>query len=348
MKNFKKGGCVLKRIFLKSPAKLNLALDVSKLVENDQYKKGYHSLRMVTQTIDLFDYITISKTDTDQINISFSGFAVPVGSENIIYKSVLKFFENFEKVEFKSVFQKIKNPFTGFDIEIVKNIPVEAGLGGGSSNAAMTLLALGKLFLKDFSLRDLSKFRRIGLSLGADVPLFFQGGTCLCEGVGEIITPLKNLQDVCSDVCFLVVKPNVGFSTAEIYQKFDKIKLKKRPDIDGVVSELSKFSENETDSHSCTIDVEKVFSKMHNVLEQAVDEQQGQQVFQIKAKLSSLGAVASQMTGSGSAVFGVFLGETKAKKALQELKKENQHKGGQSCWHVFLCKPISGQDYLQF
>ncbi|MBP0979423.1 MAG: 4-(cytidine 5'-diphospho)-2-C-methyl-D-erythritol kinase [Oscillospiraceae bacterium] len=292
-----------KKILLKSPAKLNLSLDILDVVTKN--KSQYHLLKMITQIIDLVDYIEIFKSGSKKINIYNTGISIPLDrpEDNIIYKAALKFFD------------ETKILFTGVDIKISKNIPVQAGLGGGSSNAATTLIGLNKLFEAGLSKQ---KLQEIGSTLGADVPLFFESPTCLCEGIGEIITPLPDI----NNIYFVIIKPEFGFSTAQVYKSFDKIiNIKKRPDINKIIKAISNSN------------IFEAKESLYNVLEEAIDNQE---IFKIKKLFEENGAVISSMTGSGSAVFGIFRDKRTAQIAFNNLKNLYSN--------IFLSKPFNNLD----
>ena len=283
----------MKNIYLKSPAKINLSLDIT-----GTQPDGYHNLNMIVQTINLFDYINISKNNSKKINLSHSGLFMPDDSSNIMYKAVKKFFE------------AVNVPFRGVDIYVKKYIPSKAGLGGGSSNAAYTLMGLNTLFNTNLSK---SQLQNIGSTLGADVPLFFHTGTLQCQGKGEIITPLAGLPRM----YFVIAKPFFGFSTAATYKKFDSIKIKKRPNNNQIIDGINNA------------DIKQITDNMYNVLEEVVNNKV---ITQIKSSLISHGALTANMTGSGSAVFGVFKDKYTALCSFYKLKNFYPY--------VFLAKPI--------
>ena len=274
---------ILHSIRLKTPAKINITLDINGVTSN-----GYHTLKMITQTISMFDYILIFKNDTGQIKIFSKGIKIPKNRENIMYKAVSEFF-NYTNI-----------PFDGITIKIEKNIPIEAGLGGGSSDAAATLIGLDKLFNTNLSTDQLQS---IGLYLGADVPLFInnKSGTTLIEGIGEIFNSLPNFPDV----YFILIKPFFGFCTKEIYKKYDEIKVCAHPNTDKVIAGI------------VTSNISEIASNMYNILEEAANNET---IYKIKDDLISAGALGASMTGSGSAVFGIFQTKVKAKKAYKFLK----------------------------
>lgn len=267
----------MNEITIKSNAKINLGLDI--VGKRDD---GYHLLKTVMQSVSLCDILKIEKSDT--ISVECSDINIPLSEENLAYKAAKAFFSE----------TKIKG---GAHIFIEKNIPSQAGLGGGSADAAGTVYALNKLYETDLSDEQLCK---IGAKVGSDVPFCIVGGTMLCEGVGEILTPLKNI----SEHTILIAKGKSGISTVEAYKTYDKLNGINHPDIDMLVNAINN---GENFCHYCK-----------NVLEltaflSSVDE--------IKETMTEFGAQISAMTGSGSAVFGIFENNTLAEKCCQEFKK---------------------------
>lgn len=252
-------------ISIKAPAKLNLFLDITGKLTN-----GYHEIASVMQTVDLFDYVKISKAD--EISVLCSN-PVLNGDKNIAYKAAEFFFD-------KSGIE------SGAEIYIDKRIPSEAGMAGGSADAAAVLYGLNQIFDEPFSSEELCE---IGAKCGADVPFSLMGGTMLAEGIGEKLTPVTPLPD-----CWLViVKPDFGMSTPESYKYYDEHGLfsLEHPNKDSFIASLNKNS------------LSAVSKKFYNVLEHTV---QNPIIGEIKSVLKELGAIGSLMTGSGTAVFGMF------------------------------------------
>lgn len=267
----------MNEITIKSNAKINLGLDI--VGKRDD---GYHLLKTVMQSVSLCDILKIEKSDA--ISVECSDKNIPFSEENLAYKAAKAFFSE----------TKIKS---GAHIFIEKNIPSQAGLGGGSADAAGTIYALNKLYKTYLSDEQLCK---IGAKVGSDVPFCIVGGTMLCEGVGEILTPLKNIYEH----TILIAKGKSGISTVEAYKTYDKLNGINHPDIDMLVNAINN---EENFYHYCK-----------NVLEltaflSSVDE--------IKETMTEFGAHVSAMTGSGSAVFGIFENKTLAEKCCQEFKK---------------------------
>ncbi|OON98063.1 MAG: 4-(cytidine 5'-diphospho)-2-C-methyl-D-erythritol kinase [Epulopiscium sp. Nele67-Bin005] len=255
-------------IRLRAKAKINLTLDVVGKRED-----GYHNLRMIMQTINLHDTIQITKTKSPKIQVKSNISWLPTDEKNIAYKAAQLFIEE----------TGIKN---GVYIDILKRIPVAAGLAGGSSNAATVLVGLNKMFKTGYTKRQLME---MGVKLGADVPFCILRGTVLAEGIGEVLTVLKPLPYT----HILLVKPNISVSTQHIYQSLSVPDIRVHPQTNKVVKAIGRS------------DTKYIFSHMENVL-QEVTIAQYPQIEKIKKTMIEQGAVASMMSGSGPTVFGIF------------------------------------------
>ncbi len=278
----------------KAFAKINLTLDVLGTLEN-----GYHEVLMVMQSVSLYDIVTVSKADQG-IELSVNLPYLPKDSGNIAYKAAEKFFD----------YTQIKN--CGVKIDISKRIPVGAGLAGGSSNAAATLKAMNRLFNAKLSIKELCT---IGASLGADVPYCILGGTRLASGIGDKLSPLPKMPE-----CYIVlVKPAFSISTPSVYKKFDLCTDFARPDTDKVIEGLKQK------------DLYTIVSGMENVLE-AVCLSEHPILISAKKDLLEMGAIASQMSGSGPTVFGIFNTYDEACKAKEALRKKYKT--------VYICSPV--------
>ena len=268
---------------LKALAKINLGLDVLGRREN-----GYHDVRMVMQTIYLYDNVKMRKTDDGEIKIETNLFYLPNNEDNIAYKAAKMLIDEFE----------LKN---GVHITLDKHIPVAAGLAGGSANAAAVLVGMNRLFRLGLSQKELMER---GVKLGADVPYCVMRGTVLAEGIGEILTPLPPLPK-----CYiLIAKPAIGVSTKIVYESLDAKPIEEHPDIDGIIEGL----ENE--------DLEKVAMSMGNVLEK-VTIAQYPIIEKIKDAMKREGALNAMMSGSGPTVFGIFKEHSQARKAKEKLRE---------------------------
>lgn len=272
-------------VTLKALAKINLGLDVLGKRDN-----GYHDVRMVMQTIYLYDNVTIEKKEQPGIELTTNLHFLPVDENNIAYKAAKMLIEEFQKEE-------------GVCITLEKHIPVAAGLAGGSSNAAAVLVGMNRLF--DLGLSQEQLMER-GVSLGADVPYCVMRGTVLAEGIGEILTPLPPLPK-----CYiLIAKPGISVSTKMVYDKLDSKEIEDHPDIDALLEGLEAQ------------DLEKVAASMGNVLERVtIDEYPV--IEEIKNAMKEAGALNAMMSGSGPTVFGLFEDKSTARAALRKLKDMN-------------------------
>lgn len=267
----------------KAYAKINLSLDVVGKRED-----GYHLLNMIVQNIELYDEIILNKNSTS-INLKCNKDFIPIDNRNLAYKAAKLFIEEYQ----------IKG---GVDIIIYKNIPIAAGLAGGSSDAAAVLKCMRKIYKLDISDEELME---LGLKIGADVPYCIKGGTALCKGIGEIITPLKPFKGH----ILVLVKPSFGVSTKEIYSKLDLKGVKKHPNIE----ELVKAIENN--------DINFVSNNMRNVLEY-VTLNEYKVLKTIKENLMDMGAIGAMMSGSGPTIFGFFDDMLKAQRCFVKMRQE--------------------------
>ncbi|MBE7016306.1 MAG: 4-(cytidine 5'-diphospho)-2-C-methyl-D-erythritol kinase [Ruminococcaceae bacterium] len=265
-----------RRAIAKSYAKINLSLDVLGKLEN-----GYHEVEMVMQSLTLFDLIIVDRQKYD-IQIKTNCSFLPNDNRNIAFKAAEVFFE---KTGIKG----------GAKILIHKNIPVSAGLAGGSGNAAAVLCALNLLY--NAKLTD-NELLSIGLELGADVPYCIMGGTKLAKGIGEVITEIAPLKKV----PVLLVKPYEGISTGEIYKAIDSEKNILHPDTRAVIEAIEAGN------------IEKLCASMGNIME-PVTSARVPDISHIKDKMLSFGAMGSIMSGSGPTVFGIFPDVESAKHA---------------------------------
>ena len=248
----------------KAYAKINLSLDIVGVRDD-----GYHLIKTVMQSISLHDVVGVEKTEGG-ITISCSDPTVPCDEKNIVYKCAKKFFEHTKK-EF------------GIHIDIQKNIPSQAGLGGGSADGAAVLVILNRLCGNPLCTEELCK---IGAKVGADIPFCIVGGCVLCEGIGEVLTPIDSKVNL--DLC--IVKPEFGVSTVEAYKAFDNAEIHEHPNTDLVLSALESGDKN------------TLVKNFVNVLEM------DKRIDEIKKELVDSGAVSACMSGSGSAVFAVIDG----------------------------------------
>lgn len=272
---------------MKAYAKINIALDAIGKREDD-----YHLLRMIMQTVDLYDVIDITKSKGSSISISCNKHYVPTDERNLAYKAAALFKERFNIKE-------------GINIRIKKNIPVAAGMAGGSTNAAAVLVIMNKLFNVNASLDEL---KELGVKIGADVPYCIEGGTALCEGIGEVITQLKPFENK----ILVVLKPNFGVSTKEVYTSLDINKIKKHVNIEGLISAM----END--------DLRYVSRNMKNVLEN-VTLKKHSVLKTTKEDMKRSGALGAMMSGSGPTVFAFFDNMLTAQKSFEFLKSKYKY-----------------------
>lgn len=272
----------MKTFEIKCPAKINLSLDVVNRRED-----GYHNLSMIMQEINLFDILTFEISEGDGIILTSTDKSVPVDDSNLIIKAAKAFFAK-----------------TGISasarIHLCKNIPMGAGLGGGSTDAAGTLTALNTMFEKPLTTDELAVMAK---TLGADVPFFLYGGCMLAEGIGEILSPLPPL----SDAYIVLAKPPVHVSTAYVYKNLVLDESIKHPDTKSAITALE------------TGDLNLLAASCGNVLE-TVTAKEYPEIEDYKKIMLANGAAYSLMSGSGSAVFGVFADENSAKAAYSEFK----------------------------
>ncbi len=274
-----------------APAKINLGLDVIRRRED-----GYHELRMVMQTIGVYDKLTIRRTRGRGVTLHSNLNFLPRNENNIAFKAARLLISEFN----------IRNKLI---IELEKNIPVTAGLAGGSSDAAATLIAINHLFRLGLNQQQLMER---GLTLGADVPFCIEKGTSLSEGIGEILTPLPPL----ADCHILVVKPNTYVSTKYVYDELVLDDQTDHPDIDGILNDVRNQ------------DLASMCGKFKNVLE-SVTIPEHPEISTIKQLLIQHGAIGSLMSGSGPSVFGVFLDSAVAKAASRICR--DAHPDCQTC-----------------
>ena len=275
-------------IRLKARAKINLGLDVLGKRDN-----GYHDVRMVMQTVGIYDRLIINKIPEDDIRIDINLKFLPVNENNLIYKA----------------YKLMKDEYGfsgGIEVDLNKFIPIAAGMAGGSSNAAAVLVGLNKLWKLNLSE---VRLQEIGLKLGADVPFCISGNAALAQGIGEELTYIKGLS---KDTVILVCKPNLFVSTKEVYEGLDLQNIKNRPDNKFLIECLKKGNINLLATNMVNV-LETVTSKMH------------EEIKDIEKVMLENNALGSMMSGSGPTVFGLFDKEEDALSTKGELlKKYNQ------------------------
>jgi 4-diphosphocytidyl-2-C-methyl-D-erythritol kinase len=271
---------------LKATAKINLALDVIRKRED-----GYHEVRMIMQMVDMYDRIRLTaRKGQSGIRMTTNLPYIPTDEGNLAYRAAKLLMDE-------------KGVTDGLDIRLDKFIPVAAGLAGGSSDAAAAMKGVNRLFRLGFSDRELMER---GARIGADVPYCILKGTALSEGIGEILTPLKDMPD-----CFILLsKPAINVSTKEVYTNLRADSLPFHPDVDAMRDAIERG-----DLHAMTDP-----ALMANVLE-TVTSARYPVIEDIKAAMMENGALQAIMSGSGPTVFGIFDVRQKAEAAKETLKK---------------------------
>lgn len=272
---------MINSVTIQAPAKINYRLDVT-----GKRPDGYHDLRMIMQRLNLCDQVCISLSAEPGIRVVCGSEAVPDGEGNIAWKAAKAMLD-------------LCGSELGVDISIVKNIPVAAGLGGGSSDCAAVLDGLNELLGAGLSCEQLMK---IGVGLGADVPFFVFKKTALAEGIGDLLTPVAAMPSL----WVTLVNPNVPVSTAWVYKNLQlthRERLATLPD--------------------SFVDIASVCSILSNDLE-SVTIPAFPVIGEIKELLCSLGAAAAMMSGSGPTVFGLFQDEASARSAADSIKSRQQ------------------------
>ena len=269
----------------KAMAKINLALDVIRKRED-----GYHEVKMIMQTVDLFDTLSFQKSEVSGIHIITNIPEIPTDKRNLIYKAADMLMQQYSIAE-------------GVNISLVKRIPVAAGMAGGSTDAAATLKGINELF--ELKIPE-EKLRELGVKIGADVPYCIMGGTALSEGIGEILTKLPNVPAG----HLVIAKPNVNVSTKMVYENLNADRLKDHPDVDGMIEAIMRQ------------DISKIAERMGNVLE-TVTQVKYPIIKELKNIMLNEGAASALMSGSGPTVFGLFFSKEMADNAYEIIKTKN-------------------------
>ena len=273
----------MERIQLKALGKINLGLDVLGKREN-----GYHDVRMIMQTVYLYDEVTLEKRQEPGITVSTNLIYLPTDKTNIAYRAAKILLDEFGERR-------------GVAIHLKKHIPVAAGMAGGSADAAAVLFGMNRMFGWKLSEKELMER---GVTLGADVPYCIMRGTALAEGIGEKLTRLPAMPK-----CHLLIaKPPISVSTKLVYEKLDALAIVDHPDIDGIIEGLKDR------------DLIRVAGSMGNVL-QNVTETEYPVITQIKEKMIKGGAINAMMSGSGPTVFGLFKERSMAKKTAEQIRQ---------------------------
>ncbi|MBQ7149188.1 MAG: 4-(cytidine 5'-diphospho)-2-C-methyl-D-erythritol kinase [Pseudobutyrivibrio sp.] len=276
-------------IDVKALAKINIGLDVTGIRED-----GYHEVRMIMQTVNLFDKLTIKKVEDGTVSMKTNLRYLPVDDDNLCIKAAKLLINEF-------------NIKQGVEIQLEKHIPVAAGMAGGSTDGAAVLFAMNRLFNLGLSQKDLMER---GVKLGADVPYCVMRGTALAEGIGEVLSPLPPM----IKCPVLIAKPGISVSTKQVYEALDsKFDTVTHPDIDQLVADIEAKDLHALCSHMGNV-LEEVTIPMHPIISD------------IKQNMLGNGAVGAMMSGSGPTVFGFFEDNKKARKAKEALTKSGMVK----------------------
>ena len=272
-------------ISLKALAKINLGLDVVRRRED-----GYHEVRMIMQTIQLYDRLDIKRTQEPGIQIQTNLSFLPVNENNLIYKAAKLLMDEFSITD-------------GVSVKLDKRIPVAAGMAGGSTDAAAMLIGVNRLFSLGLTKRQLMER---GVQIGADVPYCIMRGTALAEGIGEALSPLPPMVK-CP---VLIAKPSISVSTKFVYQNLKLDDTTFHPDIDRLIDDIKAKNLHDIAAH------------MGNVLE-TVTIPNYPVIDEIKKHMLSNGVLGAMMSGSGPTVFGLFDNEDTAKKAYKAMRSSH-------------------------
>lgn len=275
---------MIKHLGLKAYGKINLGLDVLRRRED-----GYHEVRMIMQTVSIFDRVDIIWKEEPGIQVETNLYYLPTNENNLVYKAAKLLMDEFHVTE-------------GVIIRLKKFIPVAAGMAGGSSDAAAVLFGINKMFRLGLSTRQLMER---GVKIGADVPYCIMRGTALSEGIGEILTPLPPVPQ-CQ---VLIAKPGINVSTRFVYENLNANQLlpEEHPDIDSIITSIRAG------------DIYGIANNLGNVLE-TVTVKEYPVIRQIKEKMMDYGSIGSLMSGSGPTVFGLFTSPKAAQEAYEELR----------------------------
>lgn len=272
---------------LKAYAKINLGLDVTGKLPN-----GYHEVKMIMQSVGIYDELTLTKTDSG-ITIATDESELPTNEDNLIYRAAKLMFDTYSITG-------------GVHIQLSKNIPIAAGMAGGSTDAAATMKGINRLYQLNIPTQELM---RISVSIGADVPYCILGGTALAEGIGEILTPLAPAPS-----CHLLVaKPDINVSTKYVYEHLDASVTLSHPDINGIVDAINMGS------------LQGIIERLGNVLE-TVTVEAYPIISDLKKQMLELGAAGSLMSGSGPTVFGIYTDEKSVQNAYEQIRKNPELK----------------------
>lgn len=275
---------MIKHLSLKAYGKINLGLDALRRRED-----GYHDVRMIMQTVGIFDRVDLIWKEEPGIQVETNLYYLPTNENNLVYKAAKLLMDEFQVQE-------------GLLIRLRKFIPVAAGMAGGSSDAAAVLFGVNKMFRLGLTTEELMER---GVKIGADVPYCILRGTALSEGIGEVLTSLSPVPQ-CQ---VLVAKPGINVSTKFVYENLhaNDLRPEQHPDIDGMIRAIKAQN------------LQGIADKLGNVLE-TVTVKEYPVIQEIKDKMLEFGAIGSLMSGSGPTVFGLFTNPKAAQQAYEELR----------------------------
>ncbi|RHL43032.1 4-(cytidine 5'-diphospho)-2-C-methyl-D-erythritol kinase [Ruminococcus sp. AF37-6AT] len=270
---------------LRAFAKINLGLDILRKRED-----GYHEVRMIMQTIQMYDVLEMKKVKKPGISLSVNYPYIPSDERNLVYKAAKLLMDEFQVKE-------------GVDIRLEKFIPVAAGMAGGSSDAAAAMVGINHLFKLGLSEKDLMDR---AVNIGADVPYCIMRGTALAEGIGEKLTRIAQVPD-----CYVLIgKPGIGVSTKTAYESLQLDKIQSHPDIDGMIRDIENGN------------LLAMTDKMGSVFESGIIGKYPV-IGEIKDLMEANGALKAMMSGSGPTVFGIFDDREKMEAAAAVLRQSN-------------------------
>lgn len=278
----------MEQVSRRAYAKINLLLDIIGRREN-----GYHDVSMIMQTVGIYDELTFTKREDEEIHIVIAGEnpeELPCDEHNLIWKAA-------------KLVAQANDIHAGMDVLLVKNIPIAAGMAGGSTDAAATILAMNTLFGLQMSM---DQMKEIAVRVGADVPFCLTGGTMLSEGIGEELTALTPVPKF----PLLVVKPGLSISTKEAYEAFDARSEITHPDMEGMQAAIAKGS------------VLEIAKLLGNVLEE-VSAGAHPIIYEVKEEMIEHGALGALMSGSGPSIFGIYPDEESLERAYEVLRDKD-------------------------
>ncbi len=270
----------MEEIYIKARAKINLNLEVLGKREDN-----YHNIKSIFQKINLYDEIKIKKLKIDKFKM-ITNIKELNNEENIIYKAYKKLKEKYEQIK-------------GIEIKLNKRIPIQAGMAGGSTDCAAFIVAMNKLFSLNLSKE---KMKTLGKELGADVVPCFYNRAVIVEGIGDIVTKI----DTNFKYYIVIIKPEISCNTKEMYNRLDEKEIKQKDTTKKIIKALENH------------DIKILSNNLYNVFEEVIENKEI--IKELKEELIKYGAISSLMTGSGSAVYGIFKDKDTAKNAYEKLK----------------------------